>query len=155
MSGASPESRLEIRELRSDAEIDAAFPLMAQLRDRITRERFLGEVRLQQLQGYELIGAFAGGQLVALAGVRRTHTLSRGEHLFVDDLVSAEAERGRGYGRALLKWLAERCVAEGIDRIYLDSRNTARGFYQKLGFQFHTSIPCFIEIAGSDMAGRG
>jgi GNAT superfamily N-acetyltransferase len=135
-----------IRELRTDDDIAAAFPVMSMLRDRVQRETFVAEIRRQQLQGYELIGAFDGNQLVALAGVRRTHTLSRGEHLFVDDLVTAEAARGRGHGRSLLKWLAERCLAEGVPRIYLDSRNTATTFYQKMGFQFNTSVPCYIEL---------
>ncbi len=135
-----------IRELRTDAEIEAAFPVMAMLRDRIRPETFLAEVRRQQLQGYELIGAYQAGRIVALAGVRRTHTLSRGEHLFVDDLITDAEHRGEGYGRALLRWLAERSTAEGLPRIFLDSRNTAKGFYEKLGFQFSTAIPCFIEL---------
>jgi GNAT superfamily N-acetyltransferase len=135
-----------IRELRTDADIAAAFPVMSMLRDRVQRETFVAEIRRQQLQGYELIGAFDGNELVALAGVRRTHTLSRGEHLFVDDLVTAEAARGRGHGRSLLKWLAERCMAEGVPRIYLDSRNSAMTFYQKMGFHFNTSVPCYIEL---------
>src|SRR4051812_2396097 len=67
-----------IRELRTDGDIVAAFPVMSMLRSRITRDTFVAEVRRQQLQGYELIGAFVGNELVALAGVRRTHTLSRG-----------------------------------------------------------------------------
>jgi len=135
-----------IRELRTDGDIDAAFPVMSALRSRVSRDTFVAEVRRQQLQGYELIGAFVGNELVALAGVRRTHTLSRGEHLFVDDLVTAEAARGQGHGRALLKWLAERCMAEGVPRIYLDSRNTAKTFYEKMGFQFNSSVPCYIEL---------
>ena len=135
-----------IRELRTDLDIDAAFPVMSMLRGRIMRETFVAEVRRQQLQGSELIGAFVDNQLVALAGVRRVHTLSRGEHLFVDDLVTAETARGQGHGRSLLKWLAERCTAEGVPRIYLDSRNTAKTFYEKMGFQFNTSVPCYIEL---------
>lgn len=133
-------------ELRSDAAIAAAFPLMAALRDRIRAPTFVAEVRRQQCQGYELIGAFADGRLVALAGVRRTHTLARGEHLFVDNLVTDEGARGRGHGGALLRWVASRAAAEGIDRLYLDSRITARGFYEQAGFTFHSSIPCWVEI---------
>lgn len=140
---------MTIRELRGDAEIAAAFPLMAELRDRIRRDSFLGEIRRQQAQGYELIGAFADGTLVALAGVRRTHTLSRGEHLFVDDLVTAEAARGAGHGRALMAWLCERAAEEGLARVYLDARFTAKGFYEKLGFTFQTSIPCWIDVPGA------
>ena len=124
----------------------AAYPLMRQLRDRIREETFVSEVRRQQEQGYRLFALFDGGQLVALAGIRRTHTLARGEHLFVDDLVSAEGERGKGYGREMMRRLAEMARADGIERIDLDSRATAREFYEKLGFRFHTSIPCWIGV---------
>ena len=138
---------LDIHELRSDSEITAAFPLMSALRDRIRAETFLADVRRQQIQGYELIGAFADGRLVALAGVRRTHTLSRGEHLFVDDLVTDAQVQGVGHGSALMRWLAERAAAEGLTRIDLDSRITAKGFYERLGFTFHTSIPCWLDVS--------
>jgi ribosomal protein S18 acetylase RimI-like enzyme len=83
---------------------------------------------------------------VALAGVRRTHTLSRGEHLFVDDLVTDARARGVGYGSALMRWLAARAAAEGLARIDLESRNTARGFYERLGFTFQSTIPCWLDI---------
>jgi len=136
----------EIRELISDVDIEAAFQVMAELRARVRLETFLAEVRRQQLEGYRLIGAFDEGALVALAGIRRSHTLSRGEHLFVDDLVTTETRRGDGCGTALLRWLAARAKAQGVSRIYLDSRATARGFYEQLGFEMMTSIPCRIDV---------
>jgi GNAT superfamily N-acetyltransferase len=138
---------MEIRELISDADILAAFPLMAELRARLSRDTFLAEVRRQQVEGYRLIGAFEAGALVALAGIRRSHTLSRGEHLFVDDLVTIEARRGDGFGTAVLRWLAARAAGQGLSRIYLDSRATARGFYEQLGFEMMTSIPCRIDVS--------
>lgn len=138
---------MTIYELQSDDEITAAFPLMRELRDRLHADTFLQEVRRQQAQGYELFGAFADGRLVALAGVRRTHTLSRGEHLFIDDLVTDAAVQGRGYGSALIRWLAVRAAEEGIPRLHLDSRNTARGFYERMGFTFHASIPCSLDVS--------
>jgi GNAT superfamily N-acetyltransferase len=138
--------RLEIHELTSDRDIASAFSLMRELRDRLRGETFLSEVRRQQVEGYRLYGALADRRLVSLAGVRRTHTLSRGGHLFVDDLVTSEDAQGKGYGRALLLWLADRAREEGLSRIYLDSRATAKGLYERLGFRFHTSIPCWIEI---------
>ena len=138
---------MEVRELATDAEISAAYPLARQLRDRIREDTFLAEVRRQQADGYRLYGGFDGGRLVALAGVRRSHTLSRGEHLFVDDLVTHETVRGQGHGRAMLDWIGERAAAEGIPRVYLDSRATARGFYERAGFTFLTSIPCWRETS--------
>ena len=134
------------RELSADRDILAAFPLMASLRDRIREDTFLAEVRRQQIEGYRLYGAFDGDRLIGLAGVRRTHTLARGEHLFVDDLVTAADERGRGCGRALLAWLAAQAKADGLRRIHLDSRSTAKGFYEKVGFTFATSIPCSVDV---------
>ena len=136
---------MDIRELRTDREITASFPLMASLRDRIRQETFLAEVRRQQIEGYRLFGGFDEGRLVCLAGVRRSHTLARGEHLFVDDLVTRAEDRGRGRGAEMVRWLGERARAEGLGRIYLDSRATARGFYEKMGFTFLTSIPCWME----------
>src|SRR5437660_624375 len=84
-----PSVPLTIRILETDADITAAFPLMATLRDRVRVETFLAEVRRQQRDGYHLAAGFAGAELVALAGFRPGHTLSRGEHLFVDDLITA------------------------------------------------------------------
>jgi len=144
---------LDVRELTTDEEIAAAFPLMRALRDRLREETFLAEVRRQNVEGYKLIGGFEGGRLVALAGIRRTHTLARGEHLFVDDLVTAEGERGKGFGREILHWLARRAAAEGLSRICLDSRFTAKGFYERLGFQFRTSVPAWIDV-GDLLDGR-
>jgi GNAT superfamily N-acetyltransferase len=133
--------------LTTDDDVRRAFPLMAALRDRIREETFLAEIRRQQRDGYELIGGFDGDRLVTLAGIRRSHTLSRGEHLFVDDLVTDERVRGKGYGTQTIAWLKARARRDGVPRIYLDSRITARGFYERVGFTFLTSIPCWIDVS--------
>jgi GNAT superfamily N-acetyltransferase len=137
---------LSIRFLETDADILAAFRLMSVLRDRITADTFLAEIRRQQRDGYQLIGGFADGALVVLAGSRPAHTLSRGEHVFVDDLVTDPDQRGEGYGRAMLAWIAARAKAAGVPRVYLDSRLTAKGFYEQAGFTMMTSIPCWIDV---------
>jgi GNAT superfamily N-acetyltransferase len=137
---------VRFNELRSNTEIAGAFSLMSVLRDRIRADTFVAEVRRQQCQGYELVGAYDGNALLALAGIRRAHTLSRGEHVFVDDLVTDERVRGQGHGAALLRWIAARAAAEGVTRLYLDSRITAKGFYEHAGFTFLTSIPCWVDI---------
>ncbi len=137
---------MQIRELTTDPELNAAFALMSQLRDRIGEASFLPEVRRQQVEGYRLYGGFEGDALVCLAGVRRSHTLSRGEHFFVDDLVTSQGERGRGRGREMIAWLAARAREQGVRRIYLDSRSTAKGFYERMGFTFLTSVPCWLDV---------
>jgi GNAT superfamily N-acetyltransferase len=138
---------MTFRTLTTDDDVRRAFPLMAALRDRIREDTFLAEIRRQQRDGYELIGGFDGDRLVTLAGIRRSHTLSRGEHLFVDDLVTDERVRGKGYGTQTIAWLKARARGDGVPRIYLDSRITARSFYERVGFTFHTSIPCWIDVS--------
>lgn len=138
---------MTIRALATDAEIMTAFPVMVQLRDHLRAETFLADVRAQERDGYRLFAAFAADQIVALAGVRPARTLFRGPHLFIDDLVTTEPARGQGHGTALLAWLARHALSLGYPKIYLDSRSTARGFYEKIGFTMMTSIPCWIDAA--------
>jgi GNAT superfamily N-acetyltransferase len=136
----------DIRILETDADVLAAFWLMSVLRDRIKADTFLAEIRRQQRDGYQLIGGFADETLVALAGSRPGHTLSRGEHVFVDDLVTDPDRRGERYGTALLAWIAARAKAAGVPRVYLDSRLTAKGYYEQVGFTMLSSIPCWIDV---------
>jgi GNAT superfamily N-acetyltransferase len=138
---------LQIRELMTDAEIASAYALMATLRPYLLPELFVGQVRRQQGGGYRLVGGFDEGVLVALAGLRDGCTLSRGLHVFVDDLVTDAGARGKGHGRAMLRWIAEDALKRGLPKIWLDSRATAKGFYEKVGFNFITAIPCWIDAA--------
>jgi GNAT superfamily N-acetyltransferase len=133
-----------IHELSTDEEILTAFPLMKALRERIAGATFLEEIRRQQRTGYRLFAGFDEDTIVVLAGIRRSHTLARGDHVFVDDLVSDDS--GAGYGRAMMQWIAQQAASEGVPRIHLDARATAKGFYEKLGFTFHSSIPCWIDV---------
>jgi GNAT superfamily N-acetyltransferase len=138
---------LQIVELEADGQIAAAYPLMSVLRPRIAREAFLPQVRAQQREGYRLLGGSVDGQWVVLAGYRFASTLSRGPHLFVDDLVTAPDHQGNGYATALLRHLAAMAKGRGLGKLWLDSRDTARTFYEQLGFTTHTSIPCCIDVA--------
>lgn len=144
---------MQVRALSTDEELSGAFPLMAQLRPHLKEAEFVSTIRRQAAEGYRLFGGFDGGRLVALAGLRVAHTLSRGPHLFVDDLVTDESQRGCGYGKAMIGWLRAYASEQGLPAVHLDSRDTARGFYERVGFTFHTSIPCRIDagpVEGGD-----
>ena len=77
----------------------AVFPIVAQLRPHLDAAEFLARVRRQSHSGYELVGAFRNGRLIGLLGMRPVHTLVRGPHLHVDDIVVEESERRAGGGR--------------------------------------------------------
>jgi GNAT superfamily N-acetyltransferase len=105
------------------------------------------QLRAQQSEGYHLMGGFADDRMVVLAGFRYSLTLSRGPHLFVDDLVTAPTQQGKGYAAAMLKHLAMLARQKSLSKIWLDSRDTAKTFYEKVGFKVHTSMPCMIDVS--------
>jgi GNAT superfamily N-acetyltransferase len=135
---------MEVRQLEADADLIAAFPLMAQLRPHLKAAEFVSTIRKQVADGYRLFGGFEGGRRVTLAGLRVTRNLSVGPYLYVDDLVTDESLRGRGHGTAMIQWIRAYARENGLPWVCLDSRDTARGFYERVGFTFHTSIPCRI-----------
>jgi GNAT superfamily N-acetyltransferase len=137
-------SQLTIAELTTPEAIAESFSLMSLLRPRVTARTYVAEVEHQRREGYRLFAARDGGVIVGLIGIRHSHTLARGEHVFVDDLVTAEAQRGTGIGRQLMLWLAEFTRTLPCPLIALDSRDTAKGFYDKIGFKFLQSIPCMV-----------
>jgi len=141
---------IEFKELTRPAEIAAAYDVMAVLRPHVPRDAFVDRVTAQQREGYRLIGAFARGRILTVAGFRFAMTLARGAHLFVDDLVTAEDEQGKGYGAAMLEHLKGLAAERGMSQVWLDSRDTARTFYEQVGFTVHTSMPCWIDVKAPD-----
>lgn len=123
-----------------DAEIAACFPVMAELRPQVAADAaaFVERVRRQQAGGYRLACLAVDGRPVAVAGFRITLNLAWGRHLYVDDLVTAAAERGRGHGKALLAWLADHAASQGCEQLHLDSghqRKDAHRFYEREGME--------------------
>ena len=117
----------------------AVFPIVAQLRPHLDAAEFLARVRRQSHSGYELVGAFRNGRLIGLLGMRPVHTLVRGPHLHVDDIVVEESERRAGGGRALMAYAEADARARGMTAVFLDARPAAIGFYQAIGYELHTT----------------
>jgi ribosomal protein S18 acetylase RimI-like enzyme len=65
----------------------------------------------------------------------------------VDDLVTLDTEQGKGHATAMLRWLASEAKSRGFTRIFLDSRESAIGYYKQVGFEFIQATPCWIDVA--------
>src|SRR5918912_368320 len=88
-----------------DGEIQDCYPVMAELRPHVSAEDFLPRVRRQmEADGYKL-AYLADGEVKAVAGFRVSECLAWGKFVYVDDLVSKEGERSKGYGGRLFDWL--------------------------------------------------
>lgn len=125
-----------IRVAHSSAEIDGCYPVMSQLRPSYSPESFRARVREQQARGYVLAFLEHGTRVVAVAGYQIRETLIDGRFLHVDDLVTDEDHRSRGYGAKLLMWLRKEAQAHGCRSLQLDSgvqRSDAHRFYEQQG----------------------
>jgi GNAT superfamily N-acetyltransferase len=77
------------------------------------------------------------GQLVAIAVWFLNYSTWTGRHgVYLEDLFVRESERRHGYGRALLRALAEVCVERGYPRFewsVLDWNEPSIAFYRSIG----------------------
>jgi GNAT superfamily N-acetyltransferase len=118
------------------AEIDACFPVMTQLRPKIPRESFVRRVQeLAASTGLTLAYLDDGG-IKAVAGYRISDWLAGGRYLEIEDLVTADGERSRGYGGILFDWVADVAGRSGCLQVRLLShvrRIDAHRFYLRKG----------------------
>ncbi|WAC48921.1 GNAT family N-acetyltransferase [Asticcacaulis sp. SL142] len=135
---------------QSDDDIRRCFQVMKALRPHLQDDEDLLERARRQMSesGWRLAYVQDDGQVVACAGFRVHEWLVSGKILYVDDLVSAQDQRSRGYGKALLDWLKSQAKSEGCTQLRLDSgthRTQAHRFYFREGlvissFHFETTL---------------
>ena len=114
-------------------DIRRSFPVMRELRTHITdAEDFVQRVKRQQEQGYQLAFLESEGQVRAAAGYRLLESLFSGKNLYVDDLITRDSDRSRGFGGELFDWLIKQAREKGCENFELDSgvqRFDAHRFY--------------------------
>lgn len=125
---------------KTDADLRACFPVMAQLRPHLNEEQFVAQVRRQEREGFRVAmlrlrgvrGGRGRGKVRAVAGFRVQESLAWGRFLYIDDLVTDAAERSAGHGERLFHWLVRLARREGCVEVDLDSgvqRFDAHRFY--------------------------
>jgi GNAT superfamily N-acetyltransferase len=129
---------MEIVELNTEEEYREAFPVMKELRTHLDEEQFLAITSEMAWDGYRLFAGRVEGRIVALAGVAVCLNLYHGRHVWVYELVTAEAERSCGYGGKLLTRMEELAREEECGMICLSSgvqRAAAHRFYEdRMGY---------------------
>ncbi|WP_310356406.1 GNAT family N-acetyltransferase [Paraburkholderia strydomiana] len=83
------------------------------------------------------MAAFNDGKIIGVMGMRPVHTLARGAHLHIDDLVVDAAGRGNGVGRSLMEYAEADARARGMTAIFLDARQDAVPFYERENYVLH------------------
>ena len=120
---------------KTDDEIQACYAVMSQLRTHIAPEDFVPRVRRQMDDfGFRVAYLKDEGEVKAVAGIRVSEWLHGGKYLEIDDLVSKDGERSKGYGGEMFDWIVELARAEHCDHVRLLSgvqRFDAHRFYLK------------------------
>ena len=112
---------MEIKELTTEADLSGVFPVIHELRPTLTLEALRMAFPTQRSEGYRLFAVFEGPSIVACIGWRIFTMLHSGKTLYIDDLVTAPAHRGKGYARALLESAEAAVRGAGCRTFSLDS----------------------------------
>ena len=124
-----------IEELDTDAEWDAAVPLLRQL----WTDHDPDWIRSwREEDDYRLFGLYADGTLVGVAGVSIQLVLHHARHAWIHDFVVDEERRGEGYGEELLASVEEWARGEDCEYVALALRagnDDARRFYEREGME--------------------
>jgi GNAT superfamily N-acetyltransferase len=120
--------------LRAETKKDLlrCFPVVVQLRPHLAEADFLQRVERQRQQSFQIAFLEDTGEVRSVTGYRFLENLAWGKFLYVDDLVTAEADRSRGYGQQMFAWLLQEAKAADCDQLHLDSgvqRFGAHRFY--------------------------
>ena len=132
-----PPSGIVLRHAHGPNELSACFPVISQLRPRLQGiEDWLERASAMASEGYRVLAVWEGGRVLAVAGYRIMENLIHDHFLYVDDLVTADGERGKGLGAALLAELSAIGADACCGRLVLDTAATnekARRFYKREG----------------------
>lgn len=121
------------------------YPVMQELRVELTEQAFRDLYTEAYAEGYRIVALFDEGECRAAAGYHLTHGFLHGRFMYVDDFVTSDRHRSKGYGRALNEHLFAVARRHGCSNVQLDSgthRTDAHRFYFREGYvitSFHFS----------------
>lgn len=119
-------------------EIALCFPAFAELRPHLDKDRFVAQVLRQMERGYRIVATRDGDNVPGAAGYRFGEYLAWGKILYIDDLVTLPAHRGKGYASRLLDWLVDEAKANACSALHLDTghqRHVAHRLYLNKGLR--------------------
>ena len=115
---------IEIVELRSEAELGEAFPVIRELHHQLDERTYVNLLAEMIPNGYRLFAIRDSGEVVAALGMQVLTNLYYERHVYVYDLVTTARTRTKGHGEALMKHVEDLARREGALR-----------FYERLGFE--------------------
>jgi GNAT superfamily N-acetyltransferase len=128
---------MEIKIANTETDILKCWDVLLELRPHLKKENFLSTVKEMISEGYTLAYIEEDSKAVAAVGFRYLQFLYNGKHIYIDDLSTLPASRGKGYGGKLLDYVSEIAKERGFKTVTLDSgyqRFDAHRLYLNKGF---------------------
>ncbi|MDU5108911.1 MAG: GNAT family N-acetyltransferase [Clostridium sp.] len=128
------EVKIEIKELLEENQWRDAFKVVKQLRTDLNEDKYLQLVKLIHNDGYRMISLLENNEIVAIIGFTICTNLHSGKHIWVDDLITDENKRSKGYGEKLLSYVENIGRKNGCEILSLSSglqRPKAHKFYEE------------------------
>ncbi len=126
-------SQIEIKHIESDADLEASFSVMKELRPHLSDPAtYAAQIARQRAQGYRLLAAWHDRAIVGLAGYRLQDNLIYGRFIYVDDLVVMASLHRGGLGEGLLQAARQQAVALHCQHFVLDT-----GLHMALAQRFY------------------
>jgi GNAT superfamily N-acetyltransferase len=127
-----------IKIAESDQDIDSTFDILKQLRPQLNKNNYVPLIKhLKADYHYHLILLREAQEVCAVAGFRINENLVSGKHIYIDDLVTDQKHRSKGFGNALLNWITDYAKTLECLELHLDSgiqRHAAHRFYLRERF---------------------
>jgi GNAT superfamily N-acetyltransferase len=129
---------MEIKLCKSETDIAKCWQVLFELRPHLLAVEFVPTITEMISEGYQLAFIEEDGKAVAAIGYRYLQYLYNGKHIYIDDLSTLPAARGKGYAGKLLDFVEAEARAKGYTAVTLDSghhRYDAHRLYLNKGFK--------------------
>lgn len=128
---------MEIKVCSSVKDILKCWEALLALRPHLIESDFVPTIQEMMSEGYQLAFIEDDDKAVAAIGFRYLQYLYNGKHIYIDDLSTLPASRGKGYAGKLLDYVETKAREKGYACITLDSgylRTDAHCLYLNNGF---------------------
>ena len=103
---------------------------MSELRPHLSLEDFIAQVKRQMENSNFRLVYLLDDEIRAVSGIRVAEWLAGGKCLEIEDLVSKDGERSKGYGGELFDWIVEYAKQENCKEVKLVSHVTRYGAHR-------------------------
>ena len=116
------ENTYQVKIIKTDPEIQQCWEVAFLLRPHLSKDNWSSMIsEMMRNEKYCLAGIMDNDRVVAFAGYRIMTSLHSGNIIYIDDLCTLEAYRGKGLASQLLRHVKAIAISNNKDAVVLDT----------------------------------